>query len=853
MFYRKFHLFKVFQIFCITFLLGYQSGITDDQPSIQYLFPMPGSTHHPKETVIIVRFRNLAPDGIANFDDCIALKGGVSDSYPGATVISTDARTLIFKPDNDFQFGDSVTVRISPVKLGASHCCLDTTFHFIIGFESVSSMNEDVNTTWNASAAIATELQDPAVINGISIPSDFPWADITINDNPDPGYIFISHFDGSFYNIIMDNTGAPVWYRKTRAFGADFKVQSNGLITVRTLRGYSPAGFIAMDNTYTIVDTFYAPPGYTMNNHDILLLDNGHYLCIADDYRRMDLSEIVEGGHPDAYVKGNSVAEMDAGDNPVSIWRCWDYFTDITDAEHLDLTTRQIDYVHMNAVALDLDGNILISSRQLSEITKINRETGDIIWRLGGANSQFEWTNDTDGISYQHDIRALGEGTYTVFDNGNYHNPPYSRALEFVVDTSSGTATRIWEYRESDRFSRFGGNVQRLPNGNTLINWAMPEYPKPIEVRPDGSKAFEMDFVNPSDCYRIFRFPWEGRAASPYLSVESGIHWITLLYNKFGDPNVQYYRIYGGARPHPDEIMATSTNPFIHLSDLTNHSRYYFRVTAVDRQGMESAFSNEASIRIQFTEPGENLVSNGDFSQGHQDWTWNVSDAQASRVITDVGELHFQIEAAGTETWQIQAIQTNIPLIKDNVYRFEYDAYAASGRTVEFEVVRDGDPAINYSQMGSTWLGPSPQHFTHEFVMDHPSESEARIVLNAGGSEADVFIDNISLMEISSDAPGTTELRTQQFLLKQNCPNPFNPVTTIHYTIAERSEVTLSILNVRGELVSQPVNRIHTPGRYNQLLDASNLASGIYVFVLDVRSLQGRRLFRKSKKMTILK
>ena len=38
-----------------------------------------------------------------------------------------------------------------------------------------------------------TEIQsDPVVVNGISVPSDFPWVDITINQNPDTGYIFLN-------------------------------------------------------------------------------------------------------------------------------------------------------------------------------------------------------------------------------------------------------------------------------------------------------------------------------------------------------------------------------------------------------------------------------------------------------------------------------------------------------------------------------------------------------------------------------------------------------------------------------------------------------------------------------------
>ncbi|GIT32243.1 MAG: hypothetical protein Ct9H300mP2_3220 [Candidatus Neomarinimicrobiota bacterium] len=50
----------------------------------------------------------------------------------------------------------------------------------------------------------------------------------------------------------------------------------------------------------------------------------------------------------------------------------------------MDLTAQVIDYVHANAIELDNDGNILLSCRHMDEITKINHQTGEIIWRLGG-------------------------------------------------------------------------------------------------------------------------------------------------------------------------------------------------------------------------------------------------------------------------------------------------------------------------------------------------------------------------------------------------------------------------------------------------------------------------------------
>ncbi|MHC4657344.1 MAG: aryl-sulfate sulfotransferase, partial [Planctomycetota bacterium] len=125
-------------------------------------------------------------------------------------------------------------------------------------------------------------------------------------------------------------------------------------------------------------------------------------------------------------------------------------------------------------------------------VTKINSDTGEIIWRLSGAHSDFTFVNDPlNGFRNQHAIRSTGNGRYLLFDNGNLHSPSVSRAVEYELDLDAMTATVVWEFREMpDVYSHYMANTQRLPNGNTLINWAVGSLPKLTEVRPDGTKAF---------------------------------------------------------------------------------------------------------------------------------------------------------------------------------------------------------------------------------------------------------------------------------------------------------------------------------------------------------------------------
>lgn len=91
------------------------------------------------------------------------------------------------------------------------------------------------------------------------------------------------------------------------------------------------------------------------------------------------------------------------------------------------------------------------------------------------------------------------------------------------------------------------------------------------------------------------------------------------------------------------------------------------------------------------------------------------------------------------------------------------------------------------------------------------------------------------------------ELILNEYVLSQNYPNPFNPTTTIEYIIPEDGQVSLSVYNLLGEKVEELINEFKESGIYTVDLDATNLSSGSYIYVLRAN---GNTV---SKKLTILK
>ncbi len=107
--------------------------------------------------------------------------------------------------------------------------------------------------------------------NGVSVPSNFPKINITINDNPDPEYIFIDNrtSGSNSYNVIFDNNGSPIWYWQTNDERRDMKVQKNGVLTMLARDGYMR--FIGLDKHYRQIAAYQAVNGASTDEHELFV------------------------------------------------------------------------------------------------------------------------------------------------------------------------------------------------------------------------------------------------------------------------------------------------------------------------------------------------------------------------------------------------------------------------------------------------------------------------------------------------------------------------------------------------------------------------------------------------------
>ncbi len=516
--------FRSFNIISIIFLLVFspfskslsQNRIREDY---QYLSPLPGAVLvQPKASLIIRQGNNI---DVSTLDEkFIEVKGSKSGIHQGKFILSDDGKTIIYKPYSPFSTDEKVSVKIySGIKTTNGINLKPTKYSFFTIKENIDVRKYDSSPLSFPVSKYNSELnnfRDLKYIkrNSVLQDSDLPDFNLLTNVDPSPGDIFIAPFDFPYnsygYLMILDNNAVPIYFKRFDYNLFDFKKQPNGLLSY-----FDPHSlkFYFMNDSYSIVDSISAVNGLGTDPHELRVLPNGYMLLLASDYAIVNMDTVVQNGNPHALVKGMAIQEFDENKNIILQWRTFDHFR-ITDATpDINLTDSLIDYVHANAIAVDTDGNLLLSSRHMDEITKINSRTGDIIWRWGGEyckNNQFTFTNDPAGFSHQHDIRILPNEHLTLFDNGNLKVIPYSRACEYEMDEQNKTVTLDWEYTNDPQTYTFAmGNVERLVDQHTVIGWGANDgQPSVCELNTDGSLAWAIEFPDTIINYRAFKFNW---------------------------------------------------------------------------------------------------------------------------------------------------------------------------------------------------------------------------------------------------------------------------------------------------------------------------------------------------------
>ncbi len=380
------------------------------------------------------------------------------------------------------------------------------------------------------------------------LPPDFPTVTVTTYDTNSvgDGYIFLTVSEGPTnigpYAMILRNDGTPVWHERGNGAGwaavADLKVLPSGLLHYAdsyhalSWTGGAVVHHRVLDSTYAPLEVISTGNGYLPETHELQLLPNGNALLLSYYQSRMDLSRVATGAYPNALVAGAVIQEVNAQRQVVWQWRSWDYYNfqsyyavPLAMGRLATVRNPVIDSFHLNSIWFDDDGNLLVSNFMV-DVQKINRQTGEVMWRLGGFGNQFSFvgvpTQQALGHFSAHAVERLANGNLILFCNADQQATRSSAVYEYRLDETNKVATLVWSYTPSTPYySWHAGNAQRLPNGNTFIGWGgggivpgvggLTNRPVPActEVDSSGRVVYQMVFDDPLVAsYRAFRFPY---------------------------------------------------------------------------------------------------------------------------------------------------------------------------------------------------------------------------------------------------------------------------------------------------------------------------------------------------------
>jgi hypothetical protein len=521
-----------------------------------YVFPIPGSQVAPPQSQIT--FRGIP----ANQIGAIVVTGSRSGVHAGTVEPDSDGNGGSFLPSTPFTGGEVVTVQTSLNIVGASN----GTYSFVVA-------------------------------QPVALPRPFHWPEPPMRTRGDvqffhsrhdlappgvqvtvrqkrgvmPGDIFVSSQYGPVQDgpMILDPYGNLLWFKSLPGedSAADFRVQTyHGAPVLTWWQGYVSVGVgvgegVINNSAYQQIATVQAGNGLSMDLHEFQLTPQGTALVTAEYPVVWDTTSIHGPGRQ--VVFDSVVQEIDIPTGLVLFQ--WDSLDHIpVSYSYSKLPTHYwsyYDYFHVNSVALDDDGSLIISARNTWAAYKVSHQTGAVIWDLGGKHSSFRLAPGTFW-AFQHDVRprARNDQFVTLFDDDA--GPPtihrQSRGLKLQLDLKHMTGRQVGVFAHLPSVStNFEGNVQQLPNRDLFVGWGQQPYF--TEYSSSGRVLFDARFVDFTPSYRAYRYQWSGSPQTqPAINAGQHGHVLTVWASWNGATHVKSWRVLGGASPSALRPIATA-------------------------------------------------------------------------------------------------------------------------------------------------------------------------------------------------------------------------------------------------------------------------------------------------------
>ncbi len=550
------------------------------QPTGLHVIPFPGTPDAAASSDII--FSSLRPSDIRS----VTVTGSSSGVHAGRLQALPDRAGTAFVPSGQFTPGEhvSVTALLTSASAGtASGAPGQTTLSF--------SFTVAVQTGRGGPGA--PQPGSGPARRFVSAPQLTPPV-VTASADPDTGSgdIMVTPYHSVQGGpMILSPSGQILWFDPLSGWTANLEVQRYQGHPVLTFWHESRTGAVSevlMDNHYRTIALVHAAGGSRADVHEFQVTPQGTALIDVVVPVRADLSSV--GGSASGVVADCAVEEIDIKTGQLLWdWHMLGHVPLSASYEHVPSSGSPWGFCHLNSIQQLPDGNLLISARHTWGVYLVDKQTGKIIWTLGGKYSSFK-VGPGANFAWQHDARLKGH-ILTLFNdawNGERGTPQQGQASAKVIslNTSAMTATLVHNYLHTPPLiSASQGNAQLLHNGNMFVGWgSQPDF---SEYSAGGQQIFTGSFPLGVQSYRAYRFRWQGQPLTrPSVAVLPSPNGAVKIYSSWnGATQVAAWRIVGGPDPGSMRQLGKSQRTAFETVRTVHSQPRYLGVQALDAAG----------------------------------------------------------------------------------------------------------------------------------------------------------------------------------------------------------------------------------------------------------------------------
>jgi hypothetical protein len=626
-----------------------------------------------------------------------------------------------------------------------------------------------------------------------------------------------------------------VWLEASTDNGQTWRIENNGQPISGSAGSRSPSLYT---NGTTLLITYQE-----LNPNKIKILSYYNY-----DQSLLPVGEFIIGGTSDLNLKPSSVFCNDAtivttyelGGTIYCFWGLWSgSFVHITaDWNTMYSPAPLFEYNYSSpSIASDYNSKYHLAASRTSRV-----DVSDIVYKKfriqKGHQGDPTWCNDVNDPNCAYPIFEIIESNVSAGCSYPYNYLPSISLVNFdkpIVSWVAGVNTGgIISYKTSvTRRGPAWGDLKIVGSDVQFVNnnSANTSAEKTVVVWSQGSPAASK---------------WIKRTGTVYINPQnlshSGIHsqvttgsdyqYMTAMV--FNANSLPYYFTksttnFSYTPPAEDDKLSKITDSDTLLT--------FGRSGISDINGIEFIFNIGDILAgdsiINFIEKPDTLLYNSDIELNQ--WTRTedfylspnstfyfsnfykvVQKSDPDTALTENDAVNFKAELINAITGEIMGTFDNITYSKNNLEKYD---------NVDYEVDCSGITPGNYFLRLATTVTTEAQYSLANVVNDNTTLSKKSY-------------NKVSFQ--GNDLPLTYELY-------QNYPNPFNPSTTIRYQVPEDGFVTLKIFDILGKEVTTLINENKLTGRYEINFDAGDLASGVYLYRIQVND------FTSVKKMVFLK